>query len=266
MTAWRSMDRIAISPNPKDKIMMKNWLKRTLVGVAVTGALAGSVAAWSQGPAFHGAPPSADKIAEHQARVLERITKRLKLDAGQQAKLQVLATKLQAAHPAPPAPPARGASAPASGPADQRPDPHARIEALLAGKTFDRAGAQADVNARLAREQAEFTKRTAQVQGTSPALIAAFGDFFDSLNPIQQQQVRDFVADHHGPGFLPGFGGFGGGPGFGPEHRGGHRDHDDRDGHGEGRGDRDGHGDHDGKGDRDAHDGHGDHLPPPAGN
>ncbi len=195
--------------------MMKNWLKRTLVGVAVTGALAGSVAAWSQGPRFHGGPPSAQDIAAHQARVLAQITKRLNLDAAQQAKLQVLATKLQAARPAPPAAPASGAGS-----------PHARIEALIAGNTFDRAGAQAAANEHAVRAQAEFTQRINLLQSNSPAIIAAFGDFFDSLNATQQQQVREFAAHHRGPGFLPGFG-----PGFGPGHHGGH--HGDRDGHGD---------------------------------
>ncbi len=198
--------------------MMKNWLKRTLMGVAVTGALAGSVAAWSQGAGFHGGPPSAQDMAEHQARMLAHITKRLNLDAAQQAKLQVLATRLQAARPAPPA---QGASAAG---------PHAKVEALLAGNTFDRAGAQALVAEHQAHAQAEFTQRTALVQANSPAIIAAFGDFYDSLNATQQQQVREFVAHHRGPGFLPGFG-----PGFGHEHghhdRDEHRDHGDRDDH-----------------------------------
>ena len=148
--------------------MKKNWLKRTLVGVAASAALV-SVAAYAQG-AFHGGPPSAENVAAHQARMLERIGKKLNLDATQSAKLQALATLLHTQHQA-----LAGTN------------PHAQVTALIAGNTFDRAGAQQLVN-----------QKVAQVQANSPALINAAGDFFDSLNATQQQQVRDFAAKHHG--------------------------------------------------------------------
>jgi protein CpxP len=151
--------------------MKKNWLKRTLVGVAVSAALVGSITAYSQGAGFHHGPPSAEDMAAHQARMLAHIGKTLALDAGQQAKLQVLATQLHA-----------GRAALGGGV-----DPHTQMTALIAGNTFDRAGAQLLVN-----------QKVAQIQASSPALIAAAGDFFDSLNTTQQQQVRDFAAKHHG--------------------------------------------------------------------
>jgi Spy/CpxP family protein refolding chaperone len=173
-----------MSPNPKEMIMKKNWLKRTLVGVAVTTALIGSFAAYSQGAGFHHGPPSAEDMAAHQAQMLAHIGKTLSLDANQQAKLQALANQLHAQHAA-----LMGGAA----------DPHARMVALIAGNTFDRAGAQALVN-----------EKVAQIQTNSPALITAAGDFFDSLSPAQQQQVRDFAAKHHG---------------FGPGHGHGHGDH-----------------------------------------
>jgi protein CpxP len=156
---------------PKDKIMKKNWLKRTLMGVAVSAALVGSLAAYSQGAGFHHGPPSAQDMAEHQAHMLERIGKKLSLDATQKAKLQTLADQIHAQHAA------------LTGGATS---PHDRMKALIAGSTFDRAGAQ-----QLANE------KVAQIQANSPALIAAAGDFFDSLNATQQQQVRDFAAKHH---------------------------------------------------------------------
>ena len=154
--------------------MKKNWLKLTLVGVAVTTALVGSFAAYSQGAGFHHGPPSAEDMAAHQAQMLAHIGKTLNLDANQQAKLQALATQLHAQHAA-----MMGGAA----------DPHARMKALIAGNTFDRAGAQVLVN-----------EKVAQIQQNSPALITAAGDFFDSLNATQQQQVRDFAAKHHGFG------------------------------------------------------------------
>ena len=174
--------------------MMKTWLKRTLVGVAVSTALLGTVAAYSQGVGFHHGPPTPEQIAQHEAMMLSHIGKKLNLDANQAAKLKVLADLFISQH----TPPAAGT------------DPHAAAKALIAGNTFDRAGAQQLVN-----------EKVAQVQANSPAIIAAAGDFFDSLNPTQQQQVRDFAAKHHhgmgGPMGHHGFFGLGG-MGHGGEH------------------------------------------------
>jgi len=163
--------------------MMKTWLKRTLVGVAVSTALLGTVAAYSQGTGFHHGPPTPEQIAQHEATMLAHIGKKLNLDANQAAKLKVLADLFVAQH----TPPAAGA------------DPHAAAKALIAGNTFDRAGAQNLLNQHIAKMQAN-----------GPAIIAATGDFFDSLNAAQQQQVRDLAARHHGFFGLGGMGGPGG--------------------------------------------------------
>ena len=162
---------------------MKTWLKRTLTGVAVSTALLGTVAAYSQGTGFHHGPPSPEQIAKHEQMMLAHIGKKLNLDANQAAKLKALADLAIADH----TPPAAGT-----------PNPHA---ALVAGNTFDRAGAQALLN-----------QHVAKMQASGPGLINAFGDFFDSLNATQQAQVREMAAHHHG--LMPfGPGGFGeGGP------------------------------------------------------
>jgi protein CpxP len=150
---------------------MNTWLKRTLVAAAATAALAGSLAAWSQAESrFHGGPPSPEDIASHQAHMLEHISKSLDLDAAQQVKLQALTSQLHAQH---------------DKLMNSGTDPHARMKALVAGPAFDRAGAQALVDEKLAAMKAG-----------SPALIAAAGDFFDSLRPEQQQKVRDFMEQH----------------------------------------------------------------------
>ena len=161
---------------------MKNWLKRTLVGVAVSSALLGTVAAWSEGVGFHGGPPTPEQIAKHEAMMLSHIGKKLNLDANQAAKLKALGDLMVADH----APAAAGTGT----------DPHAAMKALVAGNTFDRAGAQ-----QLA------ARHVAKIQADAPGLINAFGDFYDSLNATQQQQVRDMAAHHHG--FMFGPGGFG---------------------------------------------------------
>src|SRR3954469_11215515 len=93
-------------PTSKDKIMMKTWLKRTLLGVAVSSALLGSLAAWSaEGAGFRHGPPTAEQMAQHEARRLSHIGKKLNLDANQAAKLKVLGDLMLAQH----APPAAGA-------------------------------------------------------------------------------------------------------------------------------------------------------------
>lgn len=150
--------------------MMKTWLKRTLAGVAVSSALLGGLA-YAQDGGFHHGPPTAEQRAQHEARMLAHIGKKLDLDANQAARLKTLADLFMAQH----MPPAAGA------------DPHAAMTALIAGTTFDRAGATQLMNQHIAKMQAN-----------GPALINATGDFYDSLNPTQQQQVRELAAHHHG--------------------------------------------------------------------
>ena len=167
--------------------MKKTWLKRTLLGVAVSTALLGSLAAYSaEGGGFHHGPPTPEQIAQHEATMLAHIGKKLNLDANQAAKLKALGDLVVAQH----TPSAAGAA------------PHAQMGALIAGNTFDRAGAQNLLNQHIAKMQAN-----------GPAVIAATGDFFDSLNPTQQQQVRDLAAHHHG---FFGIGGFDHGGMHGP--------------------------------------------------
>lgn len=163
--------------------MMKPWLKRTLLGVAVSCALLGSLAAYSaEGGGFHHGPPTPEQMARHEAHMLAHIGKKLDLDANQSARLKALGDLLVAQH----MPAAAGA------------DPHAAMQALIAGNTFDRAGATQLMNQHIARMQAN-----------GPAVIAAAGDFFDSLNATQQQEVRDLAARHHGFFGMGGPGGFG---------------------------------------------------------
>ena len=160
--------------------MNKTWLKRTLLGVAVSTALLGTVAAYSEGVGFHHGPPTPEQMQQHEAMMLSHIGSKLNLNATQAAKLKVLGDLFLAAH------------APQPGAAD----PHAAATALIAGNTFDRAGAQNLLNQHIAK-----------MQSNGPAIIAATGDFFDSLTPAQQQQVRDLAAHHHG---FFGMGGMGG--------------------------------------------------------
>jgi len=69
-------------------------------------------------------------------------------------------------------------------------DPRAELQSLVAGAKFDRARAQAIVN-----------EKTQALQVGSPGMVSATADFFDSLNPQQQQKLRDYLQKrHHGFG------------------------------------------------------------------
>ncbi len=65
-------------------------------------------------------------------------------------------------------------------------DPRTEFKAMIAGAKFDRS-----------RAQAMLEQKTQVVQGQGPKLIAAMADFYDSLNPEQQKQVRERL-EHRG--------------------------------------------------------------------
>lgn len=66
-------------------------------------------------------------------------------------------------------------------------EPRAELKTLIAGEKFDRT-----------RAQTLITEKTTQVQTTSPEMIAAIADFFDSLTPAQQLKVRELMAQRGG--------------------------------------------------------------------
>ena len=102
------------------------------------------------------------------------------LNDAQKAKLNVLADKMEAQRTA-----FIGKTA----------DPRAEMQALVAGEKFDRT-----------RAQTLLDEKTRAVQTSSPEVISAMADFYDSLRPEQQAKVREFAqsraerADkkHHG--------------------------------------------------------------------
>lgn len=142
---------------------MKPWIKRTLIGLtATTVVLGGLTACGSRGD--HARGWSDERITEVRGKAIEKISARLDLNADQKAKLAVLADQMIASRKA-----FRGNS-------DARTD----LQALVAGDKFDRSKAQQLLDQKL---QA--------AQGNGPQMLAAFGDFYDSLNPEQQKQVRE---------------------------------------------------------------------------
>ena len=155
-------------------IHMKRWLKRTLIGVFGASVLFGGLAACSH-RYHHGGDwnsMSDEDVAKRKAWMIDRVSGRLDLDDAQKAKLGALADQLRAQRQA-----LVGGT-----------DPRTEIRSLVAGNTFDRAKAKAFIDG-----------KTQTIQTKSPELIAALGDFYDSLKPEQQQKVRDFMSrGHHG--------------------------------------------------------------------
>lgn len=69
----------------------------------------------------------------------------------------------------------------------QTTDPRAELKSLIAGPKLDTAKAQALI-----------MDKTTVLQTKSPETLAALAAFYDSLNPTQQQKVRDLMDCHHG--------------------------------------------------------------------
>lgn len=146
---------------------MKRWIKRTLFGFVGASVAIGALTACAgrhEGPGWHA---SAEDSAKFRSKMVDRVSSKLDLNADQKQRLVVLADTLQAQRAALMA---------------KTPDPRAEVRALVAGDKFDRNRAQALV-----------AEKTAALNTQSPQVIAALGDFYDSLNATQQQKVRDFM-------------------------------------------------------------------------
>lgn len=153
---------------------MKTWIKRSLIGAAGVAVLCAGLATWAVNSPYghawrHGWHAMSEQdAAAVRAQVIERIAGRLDLDAAQKARLEPLADALRQQRLALLA---RGAH------------PRTELEPLIAGNTFDRVAAQRLLQAKL---EAVSTR--------SPAVMATFGDFYDSLRPEQQARLRDLLS------------------------------------------------------------------------
>ena len=151
---------------------MKPWIRRTLFGMLGASLLVGSLSACSSGHGWRHGQMDEQNITEMRGKMLERVGSKLALDAAQKQKLAQLADTLQAQRKA------------FMGDAAQ---PREAFQALVAGATFDRTAAQTLVDAKVRA-----------VQAGSPEVIAAMGDFYDSLKPEQQAQVREMINQRRG--------------------------------------------------------------------
>lgn len=147
---------------------MKTGIRRILIGLtSVTVLLGGLAACGTRGPGHW----SEERAGEMRTRMVERISDRLELSAEQKRRLAVLADEISAQCKA-----LRGDGA----------DPRADFKAVIAGDRFDRA-----------RAQALLDQKTAAVQTQAPRVLTALADFYDSLTPAQQQQVRERLDRRH---------------------------------------------------------------------
>ncbi|RYF31923.1 MAG: periplasmic heavy metal sensor [Comamonadaceae bacterium] len=150
---------------------MKPWIKRTLMGLFGASIMVGGLTACSSGAHRQG-PMSPEKMAEVRGKVVNRASSKLDLNDAQKQKLNVLADKMEAQRTA-----VIGKTA----------DPRAEVQAIVAGSKFDRA-----------RAQGLLEEKTRAVQTSSPEVINALADFYDSLNAEQQQKVRDLMQRRRG--------------------------------------------------------------------
>ncbi len=164
---------MAAIPHPTKDTAMKTWIKRTLIGAATATLLLGGLAACSH--RHHHGGWSEERLTEWRGKAVERIGSQLALDAGQKAKLELLANALMAQRQA------------LRGP-DSGTDPRAQFKALIAGDKFDRTAALGLLD-----------QKTKAVQTQGPQVLQALADFYDSLNPQQQAQVREML-DKRGHG------------------------------------------------------------------
>ena len=147
---------------------MKTWIKRTLIGLFGAGILLGGLAAC--GPRHHGwggTRLSAEDAAQWRERLLERAGRELQLDDAQQRQLGVVFDRLREQRNA-----IVGGTQ----------SPRAELRALVEGERFDKARAQALVDA-----------KTHALRSGSPQTIDAMAAFYDSLKPEQQGKLREWM-------------------------------------------------------------------------
>lgn len=157
---------------------MKPWIKHTLIGVFGTAVLFGGLSACAH--RHHGGMMGEADMTQMRERFIDKASRELALDAAQKAKLGLLADAIKAQRSA-----LMGdATNPAANPGT---NPRTELAALMAGSQFDRSRAQALVDS-----------KAGALRDKAPAVVAAMADFFDSLQPAQQQKVRDFIARGRG--------------------------------------------------------------------
>lgn len=141
--------------------------QRTLIGAVTALVLVGGLAACGHRSQDDGTNVSAEQYTAKRDTMVDKLGNKLDLNADQKKLLAVLGDTLWAQRAA------------LIGPTQ---DPRAEMKALVAGDKFDATRAQTLIN-----------DKTAAIQTKSPEVIAAMANFYNSLNPAQQQKVRAYL-------------------------------------------------------------------------
>ena len=146
---------------------MKLWIKRTLFGALGATLLVGGLTACGNHDRSFGSNMSAEQYAQKRDKIVDKAASKLDLTDDQKKRLAALGDKIYEQRTAF---------------IGQTKDPRAEMKALVAGDKFDAA-----------RAQALITDKTTVLQTKSPEVIAALAEFYNSLNPAQQQKVREYM-------------------------------------------------------------------------
>jgi Spy/CpxP family protein refolding chaperone len=156
---------------------MKNFFQRNIrrflfAVLGVTLIVGGLSACGHHHDHAWGANVTQEQFVGHRDKVVERAASKLDLSAEQKKLLTAVGEKLFEQRKAM---------------IGQTTDPRAELKSLIAGSKLDTAKAQALI-----------MDKTTVLQIKSPETLAALAAFYDSLNPTQQQKVRDLMDGHHG--------------------------------------------------------------------
>jgi Spy/CpxP family protein refolding chaperone len=156
---------------------MKNFFQRNIRRI-VLGVLGFTLIAGGLSACGHhrdhawGANVTAEQYAEKRDKMVDRAASKLDLNAEQKKLLAAVGDKMFEQRKAM---------------IGQTTDPRAELKSLIAGPKLDTAKAQALI-----------MDKTTVLQTKSPETLAALAAFYDSLNPTQQQKVRDLMDGRHG--------------------------------------------------------------------
>ena len=156
---------------------MKNFFQRNVRRI-VFGILGATVIAVGLSACAHhrehnwGAKLTQEQFVQQRDRMVDRAARKLDLNAEQKKLLTAVGDKLFEQRKAM---------------LGQTTDPRAELKSLIAGPRLDSAKAQALI-----------MDKTTVLQTKSPETLLALAAFYDSLNPAQQQKVRDLMDGHRG--------------------------------------------------------------------
>jgi Spy/CpxP family protein refolding chaperone len=151
----------------------KRNIRRTILGLlGVTVFAVGLSACGHHRDKAWGANLTQEQFVQQRDKMVDRAASKLDLNADQKKLLAAVGDKVFEQRKAM---------------IGQTTDPRAELKSLIAGPKFDTAKAQTLI-----------TDKTTVMQARSPESLAALAAFYDSLNPTQQQKVRDLMDGRHG--------------------------------------------------------------------